>query len=175
VLLKYTFSQWVPEHESICIKQHLVWLSILDVCVCLGLNGVGDDVRFDSLVCGVIGSLFEHQPITIDDIVDRIYFYLQSDDEDDDVDNMCHLYLLLYFALLYFPRTSRTMTNMPFRLLDNFDNLNQYNWAWPMTYEDLKNYILYFKEKEERTWQTQKVFKKENWATGERKVKEREC
>jgi len=35
----------------------------------------------------------------------------------------------LCFALLYFPRTSRTVTNMPFRLLDNLDNLNQYNWS----------------------------------------------
>ncbi|QCD89232.1 hypothetical protein DEO72_LG4g174 [Vigna unguiculata] len=26
-------------------------------------------------------------------------------------------------------RTSRTVTNMPFRLLDNLDNLNQYNWS----------------------------------------------
>ncbi|XP_027927659.1 uncharacterized protein LOC114184552 [Vigna unguiculata] len=131
VLLKHTLSRWVPEHESICIRQHLVRLSVLDVCVCLGLNAVGVDVEFNSVVCGVIKSLFEHEPITIDDIVNRIYFYLQSGDDNDidNVDNVCRLYLLLCFALLYFPRTSRTVTNMPFRLLDNLDNLNQYNWS----------------------------------------------
>ena len=76
VLLKHTLSQWVPKHETICIRQHLVRLSVLDVCVCLGLNVVGVDVEFNSLVCGVIRSLFEHQPITIDDIVIRyIFFY----------------------------------------------------------------------------------------------------
>jgi len=131
VLLKHTLSWWVPEHESICIRQHLVRLSVLDVCVCLGLNAVGVDVEFNSVVCGVIKSLFEHEPITIDDIVNRIYFYLQSGDDNDidNVDNVCRLYLLLCFALLYFPRTSRTVTNMPFTLLDNLDNLNQYNWS----------------------------------------------
>jgi len=122
VLLKHTLSRWVPEHESICIRQHLVRLPVLDVCVCLGLNGV---------VCGVLKSLFENEPITIDDIVNRIYFYLQSgnDNDIDNVDNVCRLYLLLCFALLYFPRTSRTVTNMSFRLLDNLDNLNEYNWS----------------------------------------------
>ena len=131
VLLKHTLSRCVLEHESICIRQHLVQLFVLDVCVCLGLNAIGVDVEFNSVVCGVIESLLEHQPITIDDIVNRIYFYLQSDDDDDNdnVDNVCHLYLLLCFALLYFSRTSRTVTNMPFRLLDNLDNLNQYNWS----------------------------------------------
>jgi len=60
MLLKHTLSWWVPEHESICIRQHLVQLSVLDVCVCLGLNVVGVDVEFNSVVCRVIRSLFEH-------------------------------------------------------------------------------------------------------------------
>ena len=48
---------------------------------------------------------------------------------DDDVDNACKLYLLLYFPVFYFPRTSKTVTNMPFKVLDNLDNLSDYNWA----------------------------------------------
>ena len=49
--------------------------------------------------------------------------------DDDDVDNACRLYLLLFFSVFYFPRTSRTVSNMPFKDLDNLDNLSDYNWV----------------------------------------------
>jgi len=49
--------------------------------------------------------------------------------EADNVENVCRLYGLLCSAVLFFPRTSRSLTNLPFRLLDNLDTLRKYRWA----------------------------------------------
>ncbi|XP_027903708.1 uncharacterized protein LOC114163602 [Vigna unguiculata] len=87
---------------------------------------VGKCVEFDDDVSGVVGSLFEKKPITLRDIIKKIKNLVVS---DDDVENACRLYLLLCFTVFYFPRTSRTVTNMPFKVLDNVDNLSEYNWA----------------------------------------------
>jgi len=37
--------------------------------------------------------------------------------------------MLLCFVVLYFPRISWILTDMPFRLLDNLENLRKYKWA----------------------------------------------
>ena len=126
-LLREVLRRWVPQGEYIRVGQHLVGLSVYDVCVCLGLSMVGKCVEFDDDVSGVVGSLFEKKPITLRDIINKIKNLVVSD--DDDVDNAYRLYLLLCFTVFYFPRTSRTVTNMPFKVLDNVDNLSEYNWA----------------------------------------------
>ncbi|QCE09463.1 Aminotransferase-like [Vigna unguiculata] len=125
-LLREVLRRWVPQGEYIRVGQHLVGLSVYDVCVCLGLSMVGKCVEFDDDVSGVVGSLFEKKPITLRDIIKKIKNLVVS---DDDVENACRLYLLLCFTVFYFPRTSRTVTNMPFKVLDNVDNLSEYNWA----------------------------------------------
>ena len=118
--------RWVPQGEYIRVDQHVVGLSVYDVCICLGLSMVVKCVEFDVDVNEVVGSLFEKKPITLRYIINKIKNLVVS---DDDVDNACKLYLLLYFPVFYFPRTSKTVTNMPFKVLDNLDNLSDYNWA----------------------------------------------
>jgi len=49
--------------------------------------------------------------------------------EADHVESVCQLYGLVCLAVLFFPRTSRTLTNLLFKLLDNLDNLGNYWWA----------------------------------------------
>jgi len=88
---------------------------------------VGKYVEFDSDVSGLVGSLFNKKPITAGDISEKIKIYVGRD--DDDVDSVCRLYLLLCFYVFYFPRTSRTVSNMPSKILDKLDNLSDFNWA----------------------------------------------
>jgi len=49
--------------------------------------------------------------------------------EADHVESVYRLYGFLCFVVLYFLRTFRTVTNLPFRLLDNLDNLTKYWWV----------------------------------------------
>ncbi|QCE11570.1 hypothetical protein DEO72_LG10g2803 [Vigna unguiculata] len=78
------------------------------------LSMVGKSVPFDSEVSGLVGSLFENKPISVRDISNKIKNYVSSDD-DDDVQSVC--------------RTSRIVNNMPFKILDNLNNLSDFNWA----------------------------------------------
>jgi len=71
-LLKEVLRRWVPQGEYIRVGQHLVGLSVYDVCICLGLSMVGKCVEFDVDVSGVVGSLFEKKPITLRDIINKI-------------------------------------------------------------------------------------------------------
>jgi len=88
---------------------------------------VGKSVEFDSDISGLVGSLFDNKPIIIGYISEKIKICVDKD--DDDVDNVCRLYLLPYFCVSYFPRTSRIVSNMPSKILDNLDNLSDFNWA----------------------------------------------
>ncbi|QCE03582.1 Ulp1 protease family [Vigna unguiculata] len=87
-LLREVLRRWVPQGEYIRGGQHLVGVSVYDVCICLGRSLDGKCVEFDVDVVSVT-----------------------------------------FFTVFYFPRTSRTVTNMPFKVLDNLDNLSDYNWA----------------------------------------------
>jgi len=49
--------------------------------------------------------------------------------EHDDVNIVCRLYILLCFPVLYFPRNSKSIYNMPFKILDDIDSLMKFNWA----------------------------------------------
>jgi len=127
-LIREVLNRWVVDGEFIRFGPHLVHLSIYDVCICLGLSMVGKSVPFDSEVSGLVGSLFENKPISVRDISNKIKNYVCSDD-DDDVQSVCRWYLLLCFSVFYFPRTSRIVNNMPFKILDNLDNLSDFNWV----------------------------------------------
>jgi len=104
----------------------LVKFSTLDVSICLGLSSTGNDVVFHSDLCGEVVLIFPSKEIKISDIIERMRELVS---EADDVENVCRLYGLVCVAVLFFPRTSRTLTNLPFRLLDNLDTLRTYRWA----------------------------------------------
>jgi len=125
-LLREVLSQWVPIGEFIQVRQHLIKLNCLDVSICLDLSVEGDDVVFDSELCGEVGLLFPSWEIKVIDIIQRMRDLVG---EADNVENVCRLYGLLCFVVLFFPRTSRSLTNLPFRLLDNLDILRRYRRA----------------------------------------------
>jgi len=119
-------SRWVPAREFIQVRQQLVKLSCLDVSICLGLSVGGDDVVFDTELCGEVGLLFPSREIKVRDIIQRMRDLVG---EANNVENFCRLSGLLCFVFLFFPRTSRSLTNLPSRLLDNLDTLRRYQWA----------------------------------------------
>jgi len=53
----------------------------------------------------------------------------QKYESKKNLDEFCRLYILLAFAIFYFPRTSRTVCTYLFYLLDNLEDLNVYNWG----------------------------------------------
>jgi len=91
-----------------------------------GLKCWGDDVVFDTELCEEVGLLFPSREIKVSDIIQRMRDLVG---EADNVKNVCRLYGLLCFAVLFFPRMFRCLTNLPFRLLDNLDTLRNYRWA----------------------------------------------
>ena len=73
-------------------------LSCFDVSICLGLSALGDDIVFDSELCGEVGLLFPFKEIKIKHIIERMREFVT---EVNHVESS---------------RTSRTVTNMPLRL-----------------------------------------------------------
>jgi len=47
----------------------------------------------------------------------------------NEVDNVCRLYIFVCFAVFYFPRNSKTISNIPCSVLDHIDGLSNYNWG----------------------------------------------
>jgi len=127
-LLMEMLRRWVPEFKGFRVMQHVVPLRCVDVCICLGLTIVGDEVQFDDEICGVVGSLFDGEAVTINTITKKIKSMVSSN-EVDDVDGVCRLYSLMCFVVLYFPTTSSRIRALPFKLLDNIASLSNYNWG----------------------------------------------
>jgi len=115
-------SRWNIQTSSFRIREHLVPFSLLDVCVVLGLDITGEQVNLDDSTPGLVNDLFGQEDITVEKILLKL-------DEEDSVDNYYRLYILLLFAVFYFPRTSRTVCSFPFNLLDNLECLHMWNWG----------------------------------------------
>jgi len=118
---------WLPAHESFCVMQQSILFSCADICMSLGLGVVGLDVEFDKNVFGVVNSLLKDKLITIENVIEMIKSMVHSD--FDDVDNVCRLYIFVCFAVLYFSRNSKTVSNISSTVLDNIDGLSSYNWS----------------------------------------------
>ena len=103
--------RWFSVNSSFRIMQRSVPLTIGDICMCLGLGVGGIDVQFDRNVCGSVGSLLRGQLITSDNVIEKMKLLVGS--EVDDVDNVCCMYLFVCFAVLYFPRNSKNVCNIP--------------------------------------------------------------
>jgi len=91
----------------------------------LGLAVVGLDVDFDKTICGVVGGLLEDRIVTVETVIEIIQSLVDSD--SDQVDNVCRLYIFVCFVVLYFPRNSKTISNIPCSVLDDIDGLSNYN------------------------------------------------
>ena len=126
-LLVELLRRWDEGEQFFHIWKHLVPLSVVDVCFSLGLSVIGEEVEFDVYGCGLVGSLFCGERICIKGITNMIRSLIET--ECDDVDNVCRLYILLCFVVLFFPKNSKVVCNMPFRILDDIDSLVKFNWG----------------------------------------------
>ncbi|KOM49861.1 hypothetical protein LR48_Vigan08g068800 [Vigna angularis] len=126
-LLKEMVRRWVSRNESFVLKQTMVPFTVGDVCMGLGLGVGGLDVNFDDDFDAVVCHQFSSKSFTVKDVIHRIKLLIQNNETD--VDCVCRLYILVCFIVFYFPRHSKAVSNMPFRVLDNIDNLYEYNWA----------------------------------------------
>ncbi|WVZ04468.1 hypothetical protein V8G54_025274 [Vigna mungo] len=106
-LLYEMVSRWIGRNKCFTVKQRMVPFKVSDVCMGLGLGVGGLDVHFDDNVVGVVCEQFSSNSFSPKDVVDRIKFLLQNDDSDVDC----------------------AVSNMPFKVLDDIDSLNQYDWA----------------------------------------------
>ncbi|KAG2396961.1 uncharacterized protein HKW66_Vig0246730 [Vigna angularis] len=98
-LLKEMVRRWVSRNESFVLKQTMVPFTVGDVCMGLGLGVGGLDVNFDDDFDAVVCHQFSSKSFTVKDVIHRIKLH------------------------------SKAVSNMPFRVLDNIDNLYEYNWA----------------------------------------------
>jgi len=126
-LIQQMVRRWDSYEQCFHIYQRLVPFGVVYVCMSLDLNVVGEDVEFDAYGCGCVGSLFSCESITIKGITKLISCTIGT--KHNDVDNVCRLYILLCFVVLYFSRNSKCVCNIPFRILDNIDILMNYNWG----------------------------------------------
>ncbi|QCD92948.1 hypothetical protein DEO72_LG5g1017 [Vigna unguiculata] len=126
-LMLEMLKRWLPAQESFRVMQRCIPLSCGDISMFLGLGGVGVDVEFEKNIYGVVGSVMKDKLPTVENVINVIKSLLEG--EFVHVDNVCRLYILVCFAVLYFPRNSRTICNIPFSVLDNIDRLSTYNWG----------------------------------------------
>ena len=120
-------SRWSNIDLCFRIREYLVPFSVFDVCLHLGLGVVGEEVNFEHCAPGVVNKLFHDNDITVNNILAKLRDITVNREEN--VDDFCRLYILLAFCTFYFPRSSRTITTVPFACLDNLDNLYIYNWG----------------------------------------------
>jgi len=144
-LLRELANRWSSNDQSFRIREYLVPLSGLDICIGLSLGISGGEVRIEDYL-GLLTNLFNGNNITTDGIVDILND--RKINRKKNVDDFCRLYILLAFAFFYFPRTSSIVCTYPFNLLDSLEDLHVYNWggaALSMVISSLDrcSYILY--------------------------------
>lgn len=126
VLLRELVSRWVEPSGGFRVKSRVVPFTTLDVCVALGLPIVGQPVSLDDNEYCHVKSLFNGESVTIERIIQMLTIL----NNDHDIEDFCRIYILLTFAVFYFPRTTATVSSIPFKLLDNLDSLHMYNWGF---------------------------------------------
>jgi len=124
-LLLELLKRWLPAKESLRVMQQPIPFTCADICMSLGLAVVGLDVDFDKTVCGVVGGLLEDKIVTVEIVIEIIQSLVDS--VFDQVGNVCRLYIFVCFTVLYFPRNSKTISNIPCSVLDDIDGLSNYN------------------------------------------------
>ena len=126
-LLLELLKRWLPTQESFRVMQRSIPFTCANICMSLGLSVVRLDVDFDKTVCGVVGGLLQDKIVTVKTIIEIIQSLVGSD--SNEVDNVCRLYIFVCFVVFYFPRNSKTISNIPCSVLDDIDGLSNYNWG----------------------------------------------
>jgi len=127
VVLRELISRWCIADQSFRFREFLVPFSPFDVCITLGLRVTGKEVTLEYGGAPFMNSLFNGSEITINLVLAK----LRDPDvnKDENVEDICRLYIILALGTFYFPRYSITIKALPFHLLQNVHNLNMYNWG----------------------------------------------
>ncbi|WJX62151.1 Ulp1 peptidase [Trifolium repens] len=125
-LLEEMLSRWDPISYGFRVSCKTVAFTPLDVCFALGLQIVGTTVTFDddNSDCHV-KSLFTGEEITVESIVKKLSVL----NNEENLEDFCRVYILFAFFALYFPRKSKIVNKVPFKLLDDLNMLETYNWG----------------------------------------------
>ncbi|XP_045802194.1 uncharacterized protein LOC123895748 [Trifolium pratense] len=133
-LLEELLGRWDSISHGFRVGCKTVAFAPADVCIALGLQIVGTTVPVplnDNSDCRV-KSLFNGEDVTIDSILQKLNVL----NTEQDIEDFCRVYILFAFFALYFPKKSRNVTSVPFKLLDDLNLLETYNWGQAV-YEDL--------------------------------------
>jgi len=71
-LLRELVNRWSPNDQSFRIREYLVPLSGVDVCMGLGFGISGGEVRIEDNNLGLVSNLFDGSDITVCGIVDKL-------------------------------------------------------------------------------------------------------
>jgi hypothetical protein len=125
-LLEEMLSRWDPVSYGFRVSCKTVAFTPVDVCFALGLRVVGTVVPFDddNKDCHV-KSLFTGEEITVESIINKLSVL----SNEENIEDFCRVYILFAFFALYFPRKSKNVNNVPFKLLDDLNMLETYNWG----------------------------------------------
>jgi len=125
-LLHELVSRWSIVDNCFRFRKHLVPFKVVDVCFALGLRVVGEELCLQDDGGGLANKVFGGEDIKIDILLEKLGNKVYR---KKNVDELCRLYILLLLYVFFFPRTSRTFSSFLFKVLDNLDALDGYNWG----------------------------------------------
>jgi len=145
-LLSSLISLWVERNGGL-ISNKVVYLSLLDVCLGLGLRVDGDNINLDEVcVESECKKLLNNKSVD----VEMLYDFLARCRDDVSLENYCRLYIVLGISEFLCPSRKGTIFPILFTIVDDLSNLGKYNWGG-LVYEYLVGSIcnasLFLKEK----------------------------
>ncbi|XP_068488704.1 uncharacterized protein [Phaseolus vulgaris] len=134
-LLRELCSRWVERRQSFLIRCEVVPLSLVDVCLGLGLRVVGEKIDLHKAADeSHTKTLFESNNINVKMIFDEIMKF----DNDGCIEDFCRLYILLCLSEFLLPNRMGIVHSGLFSVLDDLGQLKKFNWGL-VVYEYLVN------------------------------------
>jgi len=116
----------VERRQSFFIRSKVVQLSLLDVCLGLGLKVVGDKIELHKTADDThIMTLFETNNVN----VKMIFYEIMKFDNDGYVEDFSRLYILLKLSDYLLPNKMGIVHSGLFSALDDLGQLNRFNWG----------------------------------------------
>jgi len=116
LVLRELISRWSVGDNCFRIRQHLMPFKLLDVCFVVGLPVVGQQLSLEDDGGGLVNKVFGGDDIKLDILMEKLRNQVYR---EKNVDEFYRLYILLLLYVFFFPRTSRTFSSFPFKVLDN--------------------------------------------------------
>jgi len=125
-LLKELCGRWDETRGGFLVNSEFVSLSLLDVCLGLGLRIRGTRVDMTNQpLHSPTRSLFGPNAVSMK----MLYEKLIKGENLGSIEDFCRLYILLGMSEFLFPNTKGTVCPGLFSIVDNLDDLCKYNWG----------------------------------------------